>query len=341
MEPAMTEDRKKAAFAAVVGRPSAGKSTLVNRFCGEKVAIVSPVPQTTRNAIRGILNRPEGQLVFVDTPGRHASERKFNKKLLEVSDRSLAEADLRLYVLDASRSPGPEEEEAAKALGGMTATLAAAVNKIDAPGADPARAAAFLADRLPALPPERVFPVSALSGGGVEALVSCLFGMAPAGEPFYPPEYYTDQETAFRISEIIRGEAINRLRQELPHALYVEVADMELKQANPGAGTEAGPAAAAPGTPEPDVPGSENPAPGTGKPAGRERLWVRAFIIVERESQKGMVVGKGGAMIKAVRLAALKELDRIFDWKIDLDLRVKTGKDWRHNDAVLRRITGR
>jgi GTP-binding protein Era len=312
----------KAAFVALAGRPSVGKSTLVNRICGAKVAIVSAVPQTTRNAIRGILNRPEGQLVFVDTPGRHASERKFNKKLLEVSDRSLADADLRLYVLDAARAPGPEEEEAARALEGMTATLAAAVNKTDAPGADPARAAAFLAERLPPLSPERIFPVSALNGGGVDALVSCLFGMAPAGEPFYPPEYYTDQETAFRIGEIVRGEAINRLRQELPHALYVEVADMELKKANPGAGS----ASSAPGAPEPA--------------AGREHLWVRAFIIVERESQKGMVVGKGGAMIKAIRLAALKELDRIFDWKIDLDLRVKTGRDWRHNDAVLRRITG-
>jgi GTP-binding protein Era len=331
----------KAAFVAVAGRPSVGKSTLVNRICGARVAIVSAVPQTTRNAIRGILNRPEGQLVFVDTPGRHASERKFNKKLREVSDRSLAEADLRLYVLDATRPPGPEEEDAARVRGGMTATLAAAVNKTDAPGADTARAAAFLAERLPSLPPERVFPVSALSGGGVEALVSCLFGMAPAGEPFYPPEYYTDQETAFRIGEIIRGEAINRLRQELPHALYVEVADIELKRADPDAKAGTGAVPAVPEIPAPAAPGSESPAPEIPAPAGRERLWVRAFIIVERESQKGMVVGKGGAMIRAIRLAALKELDRIFDWKIDLDLRVKTGKDWRHNDAVLRRITGR
>ncbi|MDR1898511.1 MAG: GTPase Era [Treponema sp.] len=298
----------KAAFVAVAGRPSVGKSTLVNRICGAKVAITSAVPQTTRNAIRGILNRPEGQLVFVDTPGRHRSEKKFNRKLLDLSDRSLAEADLRLYVLDASRPPGPEEEDAARALAAMTATLAAAVNKIDAPGADPGRSAAFIAERLPLLPPERVFPLSALNGGGVEALVACLFGMAPAGTPFYPPEYYTDQEAGFRIAEIIRGEAINRLRQELPHALYVELADMEFK----------GDAA-----------------------AERKRLWVRAFIIVERESQKGMVVGRGGAMIKAIRLAALRELDRIFDWKIDLDLRVKTGKDWRHDDATLRRLIDR
>jgi GTP-binding protein Era len=127
--------------------------------------------------------------------------------------------------------------------------------------------------------------------------------MAEEGEPFYDEEFYTDQEVDFRVAEIIREQAINRLRQELPHALYVEVADAQLNEET-------------------------------------QTLWVRAFIVVERESQKGMVVGKGGAMIKAIRLAALKELKKIFDWKIDLDLRVKTGKDWRHNDRTIRRITG-
>ncbi|MDR0388269.1 MAG: 50S ribosome-binding GTPase, partial [Treponema sp.] len=110
------DGHKKAAFAAVVGRPSVGKSTLVNRFCGEKVAIVSPVPQTTRNAIRGIVNRPAGQIVFVDTPGRHKSEKKFTNKLLAVSDRSMEDADLILYVLDAARPPGGEEEAVAEKL---------------------------------------------------------------------------------------------------------------------------------------------------------------------------------------------------------------------------------
>ncbi|MDR2257509.1 MAG: GTPase Era [Treponema sp.] len=301
-------EQKKSAFVAVVGRPSAGKSTLVNQTCGEKVAIVSAAPQTTRNAIRGILNRPEGQMVFVDTPGRHISDKKFNKKLTEVSGREAHEADLILYVLDASRPPGPEEEAVAQWLTPLAEKTVAAVNKIDAPGADQNRAAAFLRERLPGLKPERCFPVSALRNEGLGPLLSCLYDMAGPGEPLYPGEYYTDQEAGFRITEIIREQAINRLRQELPHSLYVDLADMEFTQA-----------------------GENSPRP---------RLWVRAFIVVDRESQKGMVVGKGGAMIKAIRQAAQKDIDRIFDWKVDLDLRVKTGKDWRHNDRILRKIIG-
>ena len=294
----------KFGFIAIIGRPSVGKSTLLNKMCGEKVAIVSKVPQTTRNAIRGIVNREEGQLVFVDTPGRHSSEKKMNKKLMDVSARALQESDLVLYVLDASRAPGTEEEEIAALLAPLAEKAIAAVNKMDAPGADFNRAGEFLSQRLTNLPKERIFAVSANTGDGVDELLRTLYGMASEGDALYGDEYYTDQETGFRIAEIIREQAINRLRQELPHSLYVDIADMEFKEKE-------------------------------------SKLWVRAFIIVERESQKGMVVGKGGEMIKAIRLAALKDLRRIFDWKIDLDLRVKTGKDWRHNDHTLRKIIDR
>jgi GTP-binding protein Era len=297
------EDKKKSAFVAVVGRPSVGKSTLVNQICGEKVAIVSAVPQTTRNAIRGILNRSEGQLVFVDTPGRHISDKKFNKKLTDLSGRQADDADLVLYVLDAARPPGPEEEDIVRWLAPLSKKTVAAVNKTDAPGADYMSMAAFLRERLPGL--LGCFGLSALRNEGIEPLLSRLYEAAEYGDSLYPEEVYTDQEAGFRITEIIREQAINRLRQELPHSLYVDVADMEF--------TETG-----------DQP----------------RLWVRAFIVVERESQKGMVVGKGGAMIKAIRQAAQKDINRIFDWTIDLDLRVKTGKDWRHNDRVLRKIIG-
>jgi GTP-binding protein Era len=301
-------EQKKSAFVAVVGRPSAGKSTLVNQICGEKVAIVSAVPQTTRNAIRGILNRPEGQLVFVDTPGRHISDKKFNKKLTEVSGRQADDADLVLYVLDASRAPGPEEEAVAQWLAPHAEKTIAAINKIDLPGGGQDRAAAFLAEQLPGLKPERRFSVSALRNEGIAPLLACLYDMAAPGDPLYPEEYYTDQEAGFRIAEIVREHTINRLRQELPHSLYVDIADMEFTEA-----------------------GADSPRP---------RLWVRAFIVVERDSQKGMVVGKGGAMIKAIRQAAQKDINRIFDWKVELDLRVKTGKDWRHNDRIIRKITG-
>ncbi|MDR3129996.1 MAG: GTPase Era [Treponema sp.] len=292
---------KKSAFVAVVGRPSVGKSTLVNALCGAKVAIVSPVPQTTRNAVRGIVNRPEGQLVFVDTPGRHISERKLNKRLMELSARALGEAELVLYVLDLSRKPGPEEEAVAERLASCADRMAAALNKMDLPGADAGPALEFLAARFPGLDESRRFPVSALKNEGAEALLTCLFSMAPCGPPCYPGDYYTDQNLDFRIAEIIREKAITRLRQELPHSLYVDVADTELRDEN-------------------------------------TRLWVRAFIVTERESQKGMVVGKQGSMIKAIRQAAQKELNQIFDWKVELDLRVKTAHDWRHNDVILKRL---
>ena len=301
----------KCAFVTIIGRPSVGKSTLLNKMCQEKVAIVSTVPQTTRNAIRGIVNRNsqdentvQEQLIFIDTPGRHSSEKKMNKKLMDVSSRALAESDLVLYILDAFRAPGTEEEEISALLVPYSAKTIVAVNKMDVPGSDFDRAKNFIIQHMPALTEKVFFPISANTGQGVEALLDFLFEMAPEGQPLYDSEYYTDQETGFRISEIIREQAINRLRQELPHCLYVDIADMEMKE--------------------------------DGK-----TLWVRAFIIVERESQKGMVVGKGGEMIKAIRLSSLKELKKIFDWKIDLDLRVKTAKDWRQKDHTLKRLIER
>lgn len=298
---------EKSAFVAVVGRPSAGKSTLINTLCGQKVSIVSPVPQTTRNTIRGIVNREEGQLVFVDTPGRHISEKKLNRKLVELADRTLEESDLVLYLIDASRPVGKEEEELALAVQYSRAyperTLVG-LNKMDDKRADAARVYTFLQERLSPVPKERQLEISAKTGTGVLELLKLLFSLAPEGNRLYEEDTYTDQDVQFRIAEIIREKAINKLREELPHSLYVEVADTELKD------------------------------------EGR-RLWVRAFIMVERESQKGIVVGKGGEMIKTIRQGAQKELNRIFDWKVELDLRVKVASDWRQNDTVLRRLIDR
>jgi GTP-binding protein Era len=296
------DGKKKAAFVAVVGRPSSGKSTLVNRLCGTKVAIVSPWPQTTRNAVRGILNRPAGQLVFVDTPGRHISERKLNKRLIGVSDRAIQDADIMLYVADGSRSIGPEEEAVARRLLFLSGRTVAAVNKMDSPASDYAAYRSFLRRALPDIPESRCFNISALKKTGLEPLLAGLFDLAEEGEAFYPETCGTDQELSFRIAEIIREKAINRLYQELPHCLYVEVADVEARD-------------------------------------GGARLWARAFLVTEGESQKGMVVGKGGAMIKAIRQAARKDLSRILAVKVDLDLRVKASRDWRHNDGILKRLT--
>ena len=298
---------KKAAFVALLGRPSTGKSTLVNRLCGEHVAIVSSVPQTTRNAIRGIVNNDLGQLVLVDTPGIHLSEKKFNRHLSDTSFRTASDSDLILYVMDASRSPGPEESAIINTIKEAitrceSGSLVVAVNKMDLPSADFRRAVEFINAGFPDLEESCIVPVSAQKNQGLEKLLLTLFSLAPPGDAFYPEDYYTDQEIDFRIAEIIRGEAIRFLHQELPHAIYVEVADRELRE---------------------------------------QRLWVRAFIICERESQKGMIVGKGGSVIKAIGKASRKELNNIFDWKVDLDLRVKTGRDWRHNSRLLQKLLDR
>jgi GTP-binding protein Era len=299
------QNKRKAGFVALVGRPSVGKSTLINSLCGEKVSIVSPSPQTTRNAVRGIVNGAEGQLVFVDTPGRHMSEKKFNLKLLEVSRRSIGDADIVVYLLDATRPPGTEEFAVADCLTAFVDRLVVVINKMDV-RSETEEIVDFLKGRFPTLPQDRTFKISAAQSAGLEPLLKKVFEMSPIGEAFYPDDCYTDQGVQFRIAEIIREKAVNRLREELPHCIYVEIADAELRE------TE----------------------------EGRKKLWVRAFIIAERESQKAMIVGKGGWMIKAIRLAALEDLRRIFDWRVELDLRVKAGGEWRTNDALLKRLTG-
>ncbi len=243
-------------------------------------------------------------MVFVDTPGRHVSDKKLNKKLMEVSDRSVAEADLILYILDALRAPGVEEEAIASALGAHSDTLVVAINKIDAPRSDAGAVRTFAEEKFPNLPAERILTISAIKGTGIDGLLGVLFKMAGEGEPLYDGDTYTDQDVQFRIAEVIREKAMNRLREELPHSIYVDVEDTELREEG-------------------------------------SRLWVRAFIIVERESQKGIVVGKGGEQIKAIRQAAQRDLNRIFDWKVELDLRVKTSSDWRQNETVLRRLIDR
>ncbi len=294
----------KSAVVAIVGRPSAGKSTFLNAACGEKVSIVSPVPQTTRSPVRGIVSTPSGQLVFIDTPGYHDSDKKFNLKMKSAAAGALSDADMVLYIIDASREPGKEEQLVSALVAPFEKNTAVAVNKTDIPGADPGGVRRFLAEKLPGIPPSRVIDISAREGTHVAEMLAVLYDMAPAGHPLYPEEYYTDQEVDFRIAEIIREKAVNMLREELPHALYVDIADMESRK------------------------------------DGKE-LWVRAFIVVERESQKGMVIGRGASMIKQIRLSAVKELNEIFPYRIDLDLQVKVHKNWRQKDPLLGKLTGR
>jgi GTP-binding protein Era len=287
----------KSAFVSIVGRPSAGKSTLVNSLCGEKVSIVSPVPQTTRNAVRGIVNRPAGQLVLVDTPGFHISEKKLNKRLADVAKDSFGDADVVLYLIDVTRKPGAEEEALAAALAPVSSLVVVVMNKLDSREADEAGARAFAASHFPKAP---LVGISALRAEGLEALLDLVFERAPEGPAWYPEEYYTDQEPVFRIAEIIREKVMLHTRDELPHAVYVSYEDSI--RAEDGS------------------------------------LEAEFDLVVERESQKGILIGKGGTMIKRIREEAEADLAKIFDYRIDLRLRVRVDSDWRSDDKRLKAL---
>jgi len=270
----------------------------MNSICGEKISIISPSPQTTRNSVRGICHDPRGQLLFLDTPGYHNSEKKFNLHLQRIAKTSLTDADIILYVADATRQPGAEEHAVLELLSQSNTPIIAAVNKCDLPVAKPGSIQQIISDLLGSIPFIRT---SAENGTGISELLDGLFSLAPEGEPYYPSDYYTDQPPEFRIAEIIREEVINRVSDEIPHAVYIEVSDIEANEET-------------------------------------NTLWIRAFIQVEKESQKGIVVGKKGAMIRAIRKASQKGLAAVFGYSISLDLRVKVHPKWRKNESVINRL---
>lgn len=293
----MRRDVSKSAFVAIVGRPSVGKSTLLNALCAQKVSIVSPVPQTTRNAVRGIVTRAQGQLVFLDTPGFHISGKKMNQKLRDVAVDAFTDADIVLYLVDACRSIGPEEEELARNLVPAESRLVAAINKVDAVDADRERARTFISSRFPTI---QILEVSALKAEGLETLLDALFAMAPEGPAWYPGEFYTDQEPVFRIAEIIREKIFLNTRDELPHAVYVAYKD------------------------------SSRLRDGS--------LIAEYDLVVERESQKGILIGKGGSMIKRLREEAEADLAEIFEYPIHLKLSVRVDPDWKHDEKKLEEL---
>ncbi len=304
----------KSAFITVSGRPSAGKSTLMNKICGYKVSIVSSTPQTTRNKIRGIYTDERGQLVFLDTPGYHLSEKLMNTQLKEVAEDAVSESDLILYVVDPTRDIGEEENKLLEFLSKSSSPVVIAFNKIDVLEERGKNKKEFIESlqnfiKKRITPPGKereisFFSVSAKSGEGVDKLLGRIYELSPEGEMMYPPDYYTDQDVQFRICEIIREKAINRTKEEIPHSVYVEISDAEMGY----------------------------------NPDGTEKLWVRAFLVAESESQKGILIGKGGEKIKAIRIAAKREIKSVFPYTVQLDLRVKVHKNWRKKGALLNRL---
>lgn len=290
----------KCASVAIIGRPSAGKSTLLNTICESKVSITSPTPQTTRNAIRGIYTDSRGQLIFTDTPGYHLSEKSFNKRMQDIAVSSLEETDAVLYMMDATRAPGAEEDAITYMLSGLSVPVVCVINKKDILSDTQVQTATQYIQKH--LPGRVVLTASAMQDDGVDEILIELFKHAPEGELLYDEDTWTDQNLDFRISEIIREKAMNSVTAEIPHAIMVEVADLEYNEQE-------------------------------------GKVWVRAFITVERESQKGILVGKGGENIKKIRVAAFKDIKKIFPQsKLELDIRVRVNPKWKSNEFILGKV---
>ena len=296
----------KFGFVSLIGRPNAGKSTLVNRLVGSKLAIVSDKPQTTRTRILGVKNYPDAQVVYLDTPGIHRPLHRMNVRMVDTAVDTNHEVDVLGLVVDAAEPPGKGDQFmidlVGRALSGpasnrVRATAFLILNKIDM-----IRKSKLLPimDRYSKLADfAEIVPVSALSGDNVDRLERIIIDKLPEGEPRYPPEYLTDQPERFFAAEIVREQVLRFTHAEIPFSSAVIIDRFE--------------------EPEP--------------PSRLLRLYCT--IVVERESQKPILVGKGGDMIKKIGTAAREELERFFDLKVFLDLHVRVKAEWREDETVL------
>jgi GTPase len=290
-------------FVGLAGRPNVGKSTLVNAIVGAKVAIVSDRPQTTRRAIRGIATDPAAgwQMVLVDLPGVQRPRDSLTQRMQRRVERELHEADAAMLVVDAHQGIGPGDKFIAKALLGakVETPVVCVVNKCDRLRKPQTAAALAAAAELEAV--DEVFPVSARTGEGVAPLIAGLAALLPEGPFPYPPEERSDLPSEVHLAELVREQALRRTREEIPHAVEVVVEEV-------------------------------------GRRPDDGLVEVRAQIWVETQSQKGIVVGKGGRMVREIGTAARKELERDLGAHVFLDLQVKVREHWRRDDALLDRI---
>jgi GTP-binding protein Era len=284
----------KSGFVAVVGRPNVGKSTLVNTLVASKVSIVTPVPQTTRNRILGIVHRPDAQVILMDTPGVHKPFSRLNEQMMNYVRQALAERDLAVLIVDASEAFGKGDEFVISLLKEYSPPTILALNKIDRvhkPELLP------LIDRYAMLYQfEEIFPISALRGEGLEELLASIVQRLPQGPQYFPPDEYTDQPERFLASEIIREKVIRHTKHEMPYVTAVLVDRFE---------------------------------------EGEQITRLHATIVVEKESQKPIVIGAGGARLKEMGSEARLELEKLFPPKVYLELYVKVEPHWRNNSAVI------
>ena len=288
----------RSGFVALAGRPNAGKSTLVNQIVGDKVAIVSDKPQTTRREIRGVATGDGWQLVLVDLPGVQRPRDALTERMQRQVERALADADAALFVLNGEQEIGSGDRFIAEALKRSGVPAVTVLNKVDR--LDRARTLQALTDAAGLEVQGELFPISARSGAGVGAVVEQLVSLVPEGPFMYPPGDHSDQSLELRLAELVREQVLLRTREELPHSVEVEIDELEERD--------------------------------DGLMVVRARVWA------ETESQKGILVGAGGRMVKAVGTAARKEIERVLGRRVHLDLNVRVRKGWRRDEGLLDRL---
>jgi GTPase len=288
----------RAGFVALAGRPNVGKSTLVNGMVGRKVAIVSDKPQTTRRAIRGVSSTADTQLVLVDLPGVQRPRDALTERMQHRVESEMAESDAALFVINAEEGVGPGERFIAGALRGAGVPVVIAVNKVDR--LDRSHTLQALTDAAALDIADEIFPVSARTGRGVAALRGHLAALMPAGPFLFPAQESSDQPRDVLMAELVREQVLRRTFQEVPHAVEVVIDDVEEREDG--------------------------------------LTLVRALVWVEAESQKGILIGAGGRMVKAVGTAARRELERELGSRVHLELSVRVRRGWRGDDALLDRL---
>ncbi|MEW6032739.1 MAG: GTPase Era [Bacillota bacterium] len=306
----------RSGMVTIVGRPNVGKSTLLNRLVGRKVAIMSDKPQTTRNRITGVLTRESSQIVFIDTPGLHRPKHQLGEYMVRVALAALREVEGVLFVVEAHEPPGPGDRFVAERLAGIGPPVVLVANKADLCRGDTLR------QHLEAYAALGEFaglqPVSALRDPSFELLIRTIEDLLPEGPRYYPEDMVTDQPEAFVIAELVREKVLELTRDEVPHSVAVAVEELR-------------PAAGRSKDARPERAGETGPA-------REDMLYVRAVIYVERDSQKGIIVGAKGSRLGEIGRLARREMEALFGNRIYLDLWVKVEKNWRDRAGVLRAL---
>lgn len=288
----------KAGFAAIIGRPNVGKSTLLNRLLGQKVAIVTPRSQTTRNLIKGILTEPEYQIVFLDTPGIHKPKNKLGEYMMKEQKGSVDGVDCVIAMLAADEFFGPLDREMLTGLSNMSCPVFLVINKTDSVGKE--EIDALKAKALECAGITDVFEISALNGDNIGALLEAVVSVMPEGPAFFPDDIVSDYPEKFLASEVIREKMLMLLKEEVPHGTGVEIEKMQQR------------------------------SNGT--------TYILANILCERDSHKGIIIGKNGSMLKKIGAEARLELEELLQCPIYLELFVKVQKDWRNSQSVLKQL---